>query len=425
MADDSNGEKMGFSATWAMAVGGMVGGGIFSVLGVVIEMAGRWAWLSFVLAGIIALTTGHSYVALASKFEEGGGAFTYLREIDHEGMAGSLSWVLIIGYVLTISVYAFTFGHYLAAVMGSAEWISHVAAVTIVVVLIGVNLLGVGEASWLEIITVWGKLIVLVGLAVIGLWHFRPEAIEYANADPGGLGGALLGAASIFMAYEGFQLLSYDYEDIRSPDKTLRRATMWAIMAVIAVYVVVSLGAVSLVGASKMLEHKETALASAGQQALGMTGKVLVSIAAAFSTASAINATLFSTARLTAKVADDGELPKWFQVRNRHHIPARAVVSIGVVGATLAVIGGLGQLVEAASLAFLFAFASVNVVAARQTNDWRWLGWAGAVLAIVAAVALIVRLALNEPISLALLAALVLFATVGRALILRMLRTKQ
>jgi L-asparagine transporter-like permease len=134
---------------------------------------------------------------------------------------------------------------------------------------------------------------------------------------------------------------------------------------------------------------------------------------------------LFSTARLTAKVADDGELPKWFQVRNRHHIPARAVVSIGVVGATLAVIGGLGQLVEAASLAFLFAFASVNVVAARQTNDWRWLGWAGAVLAIVAAVALIVRLALNEPISLALLAALVLFATVGRALILRMLRTKQ
>lgn len=422
MGHDSDREKMGFSATWAMAVGGMVGGGIFSVLGVVIEMAGAWAWLSFVLAGVIALATGYSYVALARKFEEGGGAFTYLREIDHEAMAGSLSWVLLIGYVLTISVYAFTFGHYLAAVIGSAAWISRVAAVTIVVVLIGVNLLGVGEASWIEIVTVWGKLIVLLGLATIGLWHFHPEAIHYANADPGGLGGALLGAASIFMAYEGFQLLSYDYEDIRSPDETLRRATMWAIVAVIGVYVVVALGAVSLVGAAKMLVHKEIALASAGQQALGTTGKVLVSIAAAFSTASAINATLFSSARLTAKVADDGELPGWFQARNRHHIPARAVVSIGVIGAMLAVVGGLGQLVQAASLAFLFAFASVNVIAARQTESWRGISWAGAVLAIVAALALIVRLAIHEPVSIGILGALVLFATGGRAVILHILQ---
>jgi len=425
MSGSSKSEKMGFSATWAMAVGGMVGGGIFSVLGVVIEMAGAWAWLSFVLAGIIALTTGHSYVALSTKFEEGGGAFTYLREMNHEGMAGALSWVLIIGYVLTISVYAFTFGHYLAAVIGSAAWISRVAAVAIVVVLIGVNLMGVGEASWLEIITVWGKLIVLLGLAAIGLWHFRPEAIQYADADPGGLGGALLGAASIFMAYEGFQLLSYDYEDIRSPDQTLRHATIWAIIAVIAVYVLVALGAVSLVGAAKMLEHKEIALASAGQQALGMTGKVLVSIAAAFSTASAINATLFSSARLTAKVADDGELPGWFQARNSHQIPARAVTSIGIVGATLAVVGGLGQLVEAASLAFLFAFASVNVIAARQTDRWRWVSWMGAILAILAAVALIIRLAIHEPVSLAVLGALVLFATGGRALILRMIHGQQ
>lgn len=413
---------MGLGATWAMAVGGMVGGGIFSVLGVVIERSGAWAWLSFVLAGVIALATGHSYVALATKFKEGGGAFTYLREIDHEGMAGALSWVLIIGYVLTISVYAFTFGHYLASVVGGAEWISRSTALAIVAGLIGVNLLGVGEASWFEIVTVWGKLLVLVGLAAIGLWHFHPEAIHYTKADPGGVGGALLGAASIFMAYEGFQLLSYDYEDLESPERTLRRATMWAIAAVIVVYVVVALGAVSLVGAAKMLEHKEIALASAGQQALGTTGKVLVSIAAAFSTASAINATLFSTARLTAKVADDDELPKWFQARNSRNIPARAVVSLGALGAMLAVLGGLSQLVEAASLAFLFTFAAVNVIAARQTDDREWISWTGAALAIAAAVALVARLALHEPISLAILAALVLFSTVGRSIILRMLR---
>jgi len=146
---------------------------------------------------------------------------------------------------------------------------------------------------------------------------------------------------------------------------------------------------------------------------------------AAFSTASAINATLFSSARLTAKVADDAELPKWFQAKNSHHIPARAVVSIGVIGATLAVVRGLGQLVEAASLAFLFAFASVNIIAARQTEGWGWVSWVGALLAIVAAVTLIVRLAMNEPFSLGILGGLVLFATAGRVLILRVLHTKR
>src|SRR5680860_1864286 len=57
-------DKLGFNATWSMAVGGMVGGGIFSTLGVVIGIAGPWAWLSFVTAGLIALAAGYSYVRL-------------------------------------------------------------------------------------------------------------------------------------------------------------------------------------------------------------------------------------------------------------------------------------------------------------------------------------------------------------------------
>ena len=57
--------KLGFNATWAMAVGGMIGGGIFSTLGVVVGIAGSLAWLSFVAAGLIALAAGYSYVKLA------------------------------------------------------------------------------------------------------------------------------------------------------------------------------------------------------------------------------------------------------------------------------------------------------------------------------------------------------------------------
>ena len=54
--------------------------------------------------------------------------------------------------------------------------------------------------------------------------------------DPG-LVGAIIGAASVFMAYEGFQLLTYDYEDILNPKKTLPRAVVSAVVVVILVYV--------------------------------------------------------------------------------------------------------------------------------------------------------------------------------------------
>ena len=241
--------KMGFNATWSMAVGGMVGGGIFSVLGLVVSVAGAWAWASLLLAGLVALATGWSYSSLARRYGESGGAFTFLREAGRDWLAGSLSWMLIGGYVLTIAVYAFTFGHYLGAVTPLGAIGVRVAAVAIVLALLGVNLIGVGEASWLEIVTVWGKLAVLLALAVVGLWTLDVPNLSYDDATPGGGLGIVVGAASIFMAYEGFQLLTYDYDDMRRAKRTLPLAIMTAIGAVIVVYVLVAVGSASLTSA--------------------------------------------------------------------------------------------------------------------------------------------------------------------------------
>lgn len=61
-------------------------------------------------------------------------------DIGARGAAGSLVWILIVGYVLTNAVYAFTFGQYLAHVMGMEPWFARVCAVAIIVVFIGLNL---------------------------------------------------------------------------------------------------------------------------------------------------------------------------------------------------------------------------------------------------------------------------------------------
>jgi len=382
-------EKMNFNTTWSMAVGGMVGGGIFSVLGVIIQSAGQWAWLSFFIAGIIALISAHSYSQLAIKYNEGGGAFTFLRKINHAGFAGSLSWILILGYILTLSVYAFTFGHYVSHVFNIGSWLPRVLALAVIAALTFVNLQGVGNASKVEIITVYGKLMVLLGLAVFGLIEWAPDQLT-KGIEPKPWHAAMIGAGTIFMAYEGFQLLSYDYEDLKNPNKTLPKATLWAVISVILIYVLVTLGTTMLVGADTLVAQKEIALSVAGKKALGTTGLVIVTIAAAFSTGSAINATLFSTARLMENVAEKKDLPHLFVTENTENIPIYAILTIASLAAILAIIGSLGSLVDAASIIFLFTFGMVNFIAYKQQVKLKWVCLVGAIgcaLAIVADIA--------------------------------------
>jgi amino acid transporter len=408
--------KMGWNATFSMAVGGMIGGGIFSVLGVVVDIAGPWAWASFVLGGALAFVTALSYIQLAERFGEGGGAFTFLGKIGHPGVAGSLSWLLIAGYVLTTAVYAFTFGHYLSEVIGGGGLLARLLSVGIMATLAAVNVRGVGDASIVEIVTVWAKLAVLGLLAGIGIARWEPANLA-TDSHPT-VGGVVLGAAAIFMAYEGFQLLTYDYDDIDRPDRTLRLAVLPAVLVVTATYIAVTVGAAMLVGSPTLVAQKEVALAAAGAEAAGTLGKVIVSIAAAFSAASAINATLFATARLTRRIADAGDLPRFLGARNDRGVPQRAVLVLGAAGTALAAIGSLGGLVEAASLTFLVTFAGVDYLAATGDGGRRWLPAIGALAASAAGATVAWRLATREPASLIALAVIVVAAVAVRPMVL-------
>lgn len=135
--DKQANNKLGPVRVWALAAGGMVGGGIYISLGVVIAVSAQWAWLSFVIAGIIAVTTAYAYATLSNRYGRSGGAFEFLEEMDRTGLAGSLSWLLIIGYTLTIAVYAYAFGHYVAYEFGGCALLVRLLAIGAGVGLIG------------------------------------------------------------------------------------------------------------------------------------------------------------------------------------------------------------------------------------------------------------------------------------------------
>ena len=379
---------LGFNGAWSMAVGGMIGGGIFSVLGVVVAVAGAYAWLSFLLGGMIALATGYSYAELTVRGDQAGGIYRFLEQRGRGRAAGVAAWVLIVGYTFTVSVYAFTFGSYVAGALGGPVWLPQGLAAVSVILIAGVNLAGAGEATGLEVVTVWGKLAVLGALAAWGIWQWSPDQLHLSAPAPG-WAGALVGAGTVFMAYEGFQLLAYDYCELEDRKRLISRAMTWAILTAIAVYIAVSLGAVMLVGADTVVRDQEIALAEAGRAAWGTPGFIVVTVAAAFSAASAINATIFATARLARDVAEDRRLPAIFSKEDARGSPFAGTMVIAGIALILIFAGGLQILVKAASLVFLAAFAGVNFIALRE-GEKGWLvaasGLAGAAGAIVALV---------------------------------------
>ncbi|MEO8548037.1 MAG: APC family permease [Sphingomicrobium sp.] len=385
-----SGSKLGFNEAWSMAVGGMIGGGIFATLGVVIALAGEYAWLSFVIGGLIALVTGHSYARLTVEEGRSGGAYRFLKTEGYVRAARGVAWLLIAGYILTVSVYAYTFGAYLGFAVGGPPWVPGAAAAAAIIILAGINLIGIHEAAIVEVIAVWGKLAVLLALAAFGLARWAPERLVLPGTDPG-ISGTVIGAATVFMAYEGFQLLTYGYDELKDREKLIGRAIEWAILSAIVVYVLVALGTPMLVGAATVVAKEDVALAEAGRAAFGTIGFVAVTIAAAFSTGSAINATLFATARLSRDVALAGDLPAAFAKQDAGGTPYLGVTIIAAVALVFALIGGLQHLVQAASFVFLGVFTIVNFLAWRRNHGWWTL--VGAVSSAVAGLTLAAHLA--------------------------------
>lgn len=375
--DKSTEGRIGLAGAWAIGVGGMVGGGIFSTLGVVIANAGHWAALSFVIGGLIAMATGHSLAALTVQADEAGGIYSFLRDAGAKRLARAAAVVLLAGYVLTCAVYAYTFGAYLGEAIGGPGWLPPAMAAAAIISMTAINLLGAGQATGIEVVIVIIKLVILAGLAALGLAQWDISALSIPQ-QPGWI-GIVIGAASVFMAYEGFELLAYDYDEMADRKQLMKRIMPLTIGSAAAIYVLVAIAVPMLTGTKAVIEQGEVALSLAGQAALGTPGLIAVTIAAAFSTGSAINATLFSSARLSSEVAEDGALPGRLADRNTRGSPYFSVLAIAALALVLALIGGLDGLVSAASIVFLLVFGTVNAMAFRQRVGLRWVTISGAI----------------------------------------------
>ena len=402
--------QIGMAAAVSIGIGGMVGAGIFSILGVVAHAAGNAMWLAFAIGGVVALLSTYSYAKLGAAFPSAGGAVHFLVKSFGDGvLAGGLNLFMWVGYIISLALYATAFGSYAATFFTTAHspLLVKSLAVGSVVLLTVVNAFGAKLMGRSETVIVAIKVAILVLFSAVGLWFIRPGYLSpdlWPEAK-----SVLFGAGVLFIGYEGFGLVTNAAGDMRNPRTLLPRALYTSVILVIVIYLAVSLTVTGTLSDFEIEQAKDYALAAAAKPFLGEFGFRLIAVAALFSTASAINATLFGAANGCYMIARDGELPaglsrtEWKQASGGLLLTAALVVLV-TLSFDLSGIAMMG------SAAFLLIYAAVNAGHLRvlqQTGASAAIVWLSLLTCLAMFAVLCVYTYQEQPLA---IAALVIFA---------------
>src|SRR5262249_9441211 len=136
---------IGLIAAVSIGIGGMVGAGIFSILGVVAHAAGNAMWLAFAVGGVGGLLSTHFYAQLGAPVPSRRRPPAFFVERFGDGvLAGGLNLFMWAGYIISLALYATAFGGYAATFVTTtpSPLLLKFLAVVPVVVLTLVNAFG-------------------------------------------------------------------------------------------------------------------------------------------------------------------------------------------------------------------------------------------------------------------------------------------
>jgi len=396
----SSKESLSYWEVTAIGVGGMVGGGIFAVLGLSVQLTSGGAPVAFLIAGVVALVTAYSYAHLSVTYPSQGGTVAFLDRAFGPGvLTGSINILLWISYIVMLSLYAYAFGSYGASFFPPDSQIvwKHILITGSVFAITGLNLLNarlIGEAEgWVVLL----KVVILLLFIGVGIW-----GIDSARLAPPAWSSPLhliAGGMIVFLAYEGFELIANTAQDVRDAARILPRAFYSSVGFVILLYLLVATVTVGTLPVEKIVVAKDYALAEAARPSLGQTGFILIAIAAMLSTASAINATVYGAARLSYTIAKDGELPAALE-KKVWGKPIEGLLITSGATVLIANLVDLSSISMMGSAGFLLIFAAVNaanVVLAEDTKSKRSLSLIGAGLCLGALGSLIWQTADDSP----------------------------
>jgi len=370
------GKNLGLLELVAIALGGMIGGGIFTVLGVSVSIIGVYTPVAFVIGGLLALIATYSYIKLAIYYKDEGATYSfYKRTFPQSKFSASLiGWWVIFGYISTLALYSYTFASYAISSFDFAnnEWIRKAVAGLILAVFTLVNLWSVKGMGKIEDLMVYTKLIILIIISFVLMNHSStsiPILIEETKEFS--VLSILIVASLTFVAFEGFQLVINAVKEMEEPEINIPKSIYTAVFITIIIYFILSLGALLAIPMDEIIEFEEYALAAGAEKALGHWGSDMIVLGALLATSSAISGTLFGASRQVGVIADDGYFPKLLATR-KNNIPTYAILMMSGFAFVLILLGSLNVILEFASVTFLFVsflMAYANFKIYKKTNS--------------------------------------------------------
>lgn len=286
-----------------IGVGAMVGAGIFSLLGATAEVAGAAAWLSFLLAGVVAGLQGYSFGKLGARFPTGAGMLDYVsRGFGRGHVAGISAWLVYAANAVVTAMVAVAFGEYASALFfaGNRAWIG-VFAATVIVGMTAVNVAGSRAVARAQGVIVAVVVSILVVFSIVTILTIKPHLLALSGYP--NWRHIVAGVALTFFAFLGFGIVSFTAKDLERPAQQLPRAMYLALGIAAVLYVAIALGVFGTLTVAQIIAAGGTALAVAAQPVLGQAGYVLMSITALFSTAGATNGGLYPAAGASRELA--------------------------------------------------------------------------------------------------------------------------
>ena len=377
-------KNLGLAELIAIALGGMIGGGIFTILGISVSMIGNFTPFAIIIGGLIASLAAYSYVKLGVYYKDEGATYSFYKRTypNSNFSASAIGWFIIFGYISTLALYAYTFSSYAISSTDFADniWIRKAIAISVIALFSLINIWSVNGMGKIEDLMVYTKLIVLAVISVIliqnGTTDFGTFIENLAiDAENSSIISILIVASLTFVAYEGFQLVIHAMDEMDNPEKNIPRAIYSSIVLAILIYVVISLGALFAIPTDDIVKNKEYALAAGAGKILGSLGTNLVILGAILATSSAISGTIFGASRLISVIAQDGYFPKWLSVRENNN-PKKSIIALAIISSILVLIGGLELILEFGSITFLLVsllMAIANYKIRDKTNSSKLL----------------------------------------------------
>ncbi len=375
----------GFDATM-IGVGAMIGAGIFVLTGIAAGVAGPALLVAFLLNAIVTCFTAASYAELGSAFPEAGGGYLWIKEALSPLLGFLSGWTSWFGHAVACSLYALGFGHYAADFLQrvglypssvDVNVLAVVLAVLVTLLFTYINFQGVSETGRIGNIVTLAKIGILglfVGFGLWGMLHQAHWTTKFQPFFPAGLGGVIMAAGLTTIAFQGYEVISQCGEEICEPKRNVPRAVFAAIGIVVIIYLGVAFIAIGAVESPMpgvptwqfLADYEETAIIEAARQLMPFGAFVLI-LAGLMSTMSALNATVYSSSRVSFAMGRDRNLPSIFgQIHEKRRTPHWAIFISGALVAFMAITLPVKSVASAADIMFLLLFMMVNVAVIRM-----------------------------------------------------------